>query len=102
MEVTIQCPHCQMELEAPAELEGKPAICPNCQEQFIVQPIDAAPQTPAAPEPSTAAQSEPAEPKPKKRKPKTTEKRRPKTEKEGSTSKSAPDAEPSLKTPRFK
>ena len=102
MEVTIQCPHCQMELEAPAELEGKPAICPNCQEQFIVQPIDAAPQTPAAPEPSAAAQSEPAEPKPKKRKPKTTEKRRPKTEKEGSTSKSAPDAEPSLKTPRFK
>ena len=48
MEVTIQCPHCQTELEAPAELEGKPAICPTCQEQFIVKPIEAA-QTPDRP-----------------------------------------------------
>ena len=91
MEVTIQCPHCQMELEAPAELEGKPAICPNCQEQFIVQPIDAAPGAPAAPETSVAPLSEPTEPKPKKRKPKTTEKRRPKKEKEKPPSKSVSD-----------
>ena len=39
MEVTIQCPHCQMELEAPADLEGKPAICPGCQAQFIVRAV---------------------------------------------------------------
>ncbi len=102
MEVTIQCPHCQMELEAPAELEGKPAICPNCQEQFIVQPINAAPGTSAAPRTSAAPLSEPTEPKSKKSKPKTTEKRRPTKEKGNPTSKSVSDAETSMKTPRFK
>lgn len=36
MSLTVQCPKCSLELEAPAELAGKPATCPGCTSQFIV------------------------------------------------------------------
>lgn len=37
MNITIQCPYCNAEMDAPIELLGKQAECPKCQKQIIVQ-----------------------------------------------------------------
>jgi hypothetical protein len=106
MEVTIQCPHCRMELEAPAELEGKPAICPNCQEQFLVQPIDAAATVNSPIE--VPSNTPPVEPTPIEEPPQKKKKRRFKNESKANSSSPEPEpdakpqTEPRVGTPRFK
>lgn len=40
MEIIIRCPNCGMELEAPDEMVGRPALCPGCQRPFVVQAIE--------------------------------------------------------------
>jgi len=99
MEVTIQCPHCQMELEAPAELEGKPAICPNCQEQFIVQPIDTAETVDS---PINVSQTTPPKEDPPTADPSQKKKPRFKTESTPSPLPSNPVSSSGAATPRFK
>lgn len=100
MEVTIQCPHCQMELEAPAELEGKPAICPTCQEQFIVKPIEAA-QTPDRPRDLSSNRPPTEEPQPADP-PKKKKKSRSKSESKSNSPSSQPETSSGAATPRFK
>lgn len=39
MEIITRCPNCGMELEAPDEMIGSPALCPGCQRPFVVQPV---------------------------------------------------------------
>jgi hypothetical protein len=45
---TIQCPHCEQELEVPEEMAGQNAECPACNKDFVIPPpTDNTEQTPA-------------------------------------------------------
>lgn len=64
MEIIIRCPNCGMELEAPDEMVGRPALCPGCQRSFVVQAVDesevSSAPAPAAPTTSPVSTTAPA------------------------------------------
>ena len=57
MEIIIRCPNCGMELEAPDDLVGSRAMCPGCQQPFVVQAYDPANESLVADSPASSAVS---------------------------------------------
>ncbi len=50
MEVTVRCPKCRRELQAPEEAIGEKGTCPTCGKKFILTPVVSEPEP--APEPA--------------------------------------------------
>ena len=57
-EITIDCPHCDQHLEAPAEMAGETVECPSCNQSMVIAEPETTSASPTPPEPTASSSPE--------------------------------------------